>query len=334
MTNKPKNIGFWIFSVIVISHIILYILALIQGVSPIKNYLIKKINNYKDYLYATRNNFGNNNVAPEMIAATIPTVNNDISNFQFNFKNNQNTNKIFINDYELDDYDVEINKKRKFSNAFYIIFLLKENISNTFCYQTSVRSTPLRIVLFLFVYTLDLALNTIFYFNNNISDKYHYSGNYLFWYLIGNNILISLIATILSRIIYGLFESIINSKRRIEYEIKEEEKKCRENPNYFISEERIKEITISITNSIKCLKIKMIIFIVVDFLIILFFYYFTVAFCHVYHKTQVSWLIDSFISILFGFIFDLLIVFCITILYAISLKYNSQSIYKIVLFLI
>ena len=50
MTNKPKNIGFWIFSVIVISHIILYILALIQVISPIKNYLIKKINNYKDYL--------------------------------------------------------------------------------------------------------------------------------------------------------------------------------------------------------------------------------------------------------------------------------------------
>ena len=66
---------------------------------------------------------------------------------------------------------------------------------------------------------------------------------------------------------------MINSKRRLEYEVKEEEKKCRENPNYIITEERMKEITISITNSIKCLKIKMIIFIIVDFLILFFLFY-------------------------------------------------------------
>ena len=146
------------------------------------------------------------------------------------------------------------------------------------------RSTPLRIVLFLFVYTADLALNTMFYFNGNISDKYHYSGNYLFWYLIGNNILICLIATVLSRIIYGLFECMIDTKRRIEYEVKIEAKKCRDNQYYIISEERIKEISLSITDSLKYLKIKMIIFIIVDFLIILFFYYFIVAFCHVFIK--------------------------------------------------
>ena len=335
LSNKSNNIGFWIFTVIVIIHIILYIWAFVQGVSPIKNYLIKKINEYNQYITTERNKNLNNIIPPDVNGFVGPKNNNETSlDFQINNKNiNQNNNNL-ISYYDLEEYDIEVNKNRDFWNAFYIILLLKENISNTFFYLTYIRSTPLRIVLFLFVYTADLALNTMFYFNGNISDKYHYSGNYLFWYLIGNNILICLIATVLSRIIYGLFECMIDTKRRIEYEVKIEAKKCRDNQYYIISEERINEISLSITDSLKYLKIKMIIFIIVDFLIILFFYYFIVAFCHVYHKTQVSWLIDSIVSILFGFIFDFLIVLFLTFLYDLSFRYESHSLYKIALILI
>ena len=74
------------------------------------------------------------------------------------------------------------------------------------------------------------------------------------------------------------------------------------------------------------------IFVLFDFLILLFFYYFTVIFCHVYHKTQVSWIIDSIVSIIIGFIIELLIILNITIIYFMSMKYNKEVLYKVVLF--
>ena len=118
----------------------------------------------------------------------------------------------------------------------------KNNILNTFILKCPLESYYLRICLLLFNYTSDLALNTFFYFSDNISARHHYSGNSLFWYSLINNILISVISTLLSLVLGSILQSMTDSKSSIENEFKKEEKKMREDEKYSVSVERKREI--------------------------------------------------------------------------------------------
>ena len=120
-----------------------------------------------------------------------------------------------------------------------------------------------------------------------------------------------------------------DSKSSIESEFKKEEKKMRENPKYIVSEERKSEIITSIIKSLKCLKIKMVIFVFVDLIILLFFYYFTTAFCSVYQGTQTSWITDAIVSIIIAIPIEVAIALVVTIVYKLALRYKCKLLYKI-----
>ena len=75
-----------------------------------------------------------------------------------------------------------------------------------------------------------------------------------------------------------------------------------------------------------------ILFVVLEFLIMLFFYYFVTAFCDVYKNTQISWLYDFFISFLISFATEIFGSFFLAIFYIISIKYKNKYLYKIVIF--
>ena len=220
-------------------------------------------------------------------------------------------------------------EKRTFWRILYIVMISKDNILNTFILKSPLESQPLRICLLLFAYSCDLALNTLFYFSDNISDRHHYSGDSLFWYSLLNNILISVISTLLSLILGSVLQCMTNSKTSIENEFKKEEKKMRENKNYTVSDERKKQIFEKINNSLKCLKLKMVIFIILDLAILLFFFYFVSSFCHVYSSTQVSWISDAIVSIIISFPIELAIALAVTIVYKLSLKYKWEMLYKL-----
>ena len=294
----------------------------------------------------------NNNII-EQIDINKKTELNDMISKDDNFskakeKKNKNKNKYLLikidannsngsvkppdSNYTLKNYEYEsalIYERRTFWRILYIVLLAKDNILNTFILKSPLESKPLRICLLLFTYTSDLALNTLFYFSDNISDKYHYTGEYAFWYTLFNNIIISLISTLLSLILGSILSSMTDSKSSIEKQFIEEEKKMRENKNYIVSKERKQEIIKSIMKSLKCLKIKMIIFVIVDFIILLFFYYFTTAFCSVYQGTQISWITDSIVSIIIGFPIEIGIALVVSIIYKIALKYKCKLFYKL-----
>ena len=107
----------------------------------------------------------------------------------------------------------------------------------------------------------------------------------------------------------------------------------REDQNYKVSDERKKEIFESIEKSLKCLKIKMVIFIIVDFVILLFFFYFVTSFCEVYQSTQTSWISDAIVSIIISIPIEIGIALVITIVYKIALKYKCKLFYKIAMML-
>ncbi len=398
--NKYKNIGFMIFSVIILAHIPLYVLFFLNGINPIKKYIEDEMKKFhyiinifgppkkkKKILKKPENKDSNNKIeitnsnngeTDNRINAIIPNIQkgkrNNVSSIKHNnliqetYNKNTELNDIISleeknikieeksnkkityflikidannsngsikpseSNYSLKNYEYETAieyEKRSFWRILYIVLLAKDNLLNTFILKSPLESQPLRICILLFSYSSDLALNTLFYFSDNISDKYHYTGKYLFWFTLFNNLIISVISTLLSIVLGSILSSMTDSKSSIESEFKKEEKKMRENPKYVVSEERKSEIITSIIKSLKCLKIKMIIFVFVDLIILLFFYYFTTAFCSVYQGTQTSWITDAIVSIIIAIPIEVAIALVVTIVYKLALRYKCKLLYKI-----
>ena len=190
----------------------------------------------------------------------------------------------------------------------------------------------LKLCLFIFNFSCDLAFNTIFYSNQNISDKYHYEGDNLLYFSFVNNIVKTITSSMVSLVLINLFQYFIDSRRNFESIFREEEKKMRKNRKYKVSRETKSIILNKIRETYSKLKGKIIIFLINKFSLILFFYYFVTAFCEVYKKTQLSWLSDFFISFLISLLTEVFIAWIVAIFYILSLRYKLEFIYKIVIF--
>ena len=255
---------------------------------------------------------------------------NDYLLIQINANNSPNNDPPESNFY-LTNYDYEEAiqyDKRTFGRIYYICLLTKENILNILLIKSPLEIFPLRLSVFLFTYSCDLAFNTLFYFNSNISDRFHYDGNSLFWFSLFNNIMISIISMVSSFSLCVFLQFLTNSKENVEEIFRREEKKMRKSSSYFISKIKKRSILMEIYEINKKLKLKIAIFIILEFLLLLFFYYFVTAFCEVYPNTQVSWLCDSFVSFLIGFPIEFFLAFFIAVLYKLSIKKKLKFLYK------
>jgi hypothetical protein len=238
--------------------------------------------------------------------------------------------------YILDNYNYEQAikyDKRNFLRILFICLLTKENILNTFFFYSPLELQPLRLSIFIFTYSCDFALNALFYSNQNISDKYHYNGDSLYLFIFVNNMTITVFSTVFSYLLVKSLNYLTNSKESIEQLFRKEEELMRENKNYKVNNNKKKKIYINLLKIYKYMKFKIACFIIIEFVIMVFFFYYITAFCEVYKETQKSWIYDSFISFLLSIPFELLESFFITTLYTLSIKYRFKMIYKIVLFL-
>ena len=93
------------------------------------------------------------------------------------------------------------------------------------------------------------------------------------------------------------------------------------------------EIKNEIDKIFKNYKIKIIILVFVELLFMIFFWYFVTIFCHVYQSTQISWILDSFLSMASRLIIDGLICLGLAKLYRIGVDSNIHCIYKFAMFL-
>ena len=239
--------------------------------------------------------------------------------------------KYILNNY---DYGEAIKyESRDFWRIYFICLLSKENILNTFFFKSPPVIRSLNISLFIFTYSSDFALNALFYFNDNISDKYHYEGDNLYYFIFVNNITICVFSTALSYLLVKLLNLLTNSKYSIESLFREEEKKMRKNKNYVVDKSTKKIIYNNLLKIFKYMKIKIICYIFIEFTIMILFLYFITAFCEVYKDTQISWLFDSIISFLLSILFELIISFLISILYILAIKTKIEFLYNLVMFL-
>jgi len=221
--------------------------------------------------------------------------------------------------------------RRNIFRVFYIYLLSKQIIFRTFLQRSPLELFYLRFTLFIFMLSCDLALNALFYFNDNISKKYHYAQN-LFLFTFSNNITIIIYSTLISSFLLTLLSKLSNSTNAIRNVFRKEEEKIQVNKKkYEIKEETKKQIFNDVENILKKYKIKILVLLIIQTVLILFFWYFVTAFCHVYSSTQASWLLDSFLSILSRLMLELIFGFLYAKLYQVSVGANIETFYKILL---
>ena len=238
--------------------------------------------------------------------------------------------------YILNNYDFNeaINyEKRKFWRIFFIYIIAHDNLLNIIFFNPPLELKPLRICILIFSYSCDFSLNALFYLTDNISDLYHYNGINKLLFSIVNNLSISLISTLVSIIMLYFFRSLTQSTDKIKNLFKKQDNLLKIDKYYSVSESTKIEIKNKIDKILKCLKIKIIFFIIFESLMMIFFFYYCTVFCHVYKNTQISWFLDGLTSYIISFIISLAISFICTIFYKVAIKYQSKILYKILLFI-
>ena len=158
--------------------------------------------------------------------------------------------------------------KRNIFRIFYIYLLSKQIIFRTFLQKSPLEIFSLRFTLFIFMLSCDLALNALFYFNDNISKKYHYAKN-LFLFTFSNNITIIIYSTLLSYFLMIFITKLSNSSNAIRNVFRIEEQKIKNNKNYKINGKIKEQIFKKVEKILKNLKIKIFILIVIETILII-----------------------------------------------------------------
>ena len=249
---------------------------------------------------------------------------------------NSKSHQALKSNYVLDNYayeDAIENEKRSFCRIFFIYLISKENVSNIIFFNPPLELKPIRISVFIFSFACDFALNALFYLSDNISDKYHYTGSFRELFALVNNLTISLVSTIVSFILLYFFQTLTQSSKKIENLFREQEQLLKKDKQYKVGEGAIKEIKNKLDKIIKCLKVKIIVFIILEFILMLFFFYYSTAFCQVYPSTQVSWVLDCISSYVISLSITLVLSFICALFYKIAIKFRIKLLYTIILLL-
>ena len=187
--------------------------------------------------------------------------------------------------------------RRNIIVIFYIYSLSKEPFFHAFLYKSPLVLFSLRFCLLLFIISSDLALNAFFYFNDNISRKYRNTKN-IFIFTLSNNMTVILLSTLVTFIFLTLFTNLSNTTKDLRDVFKNEENKIGKNNNYKVSQKQKDKIKKNVENILQKYKCKIFILFFVEIIFMLFFWYYTVVFCHVFSGTQISWIINSILSMI------------------------------------
>ena len=89
------------------------------------------------------------------------------------------------------------------------------------------------------------------------------------------------------------------------------------------------ELLMMVKGVLKKYKIKLSIFLIVNFILIAFFWYYSAAFCAVYFNSQKDWFKGCLFSIMFTFLMPFIISLLFTVLRVISLQYKNEVVFNV-----
>ena len=188
------------------------------------------------------------------------------------------------NDYEMNNLLYEEAKKidnRTYFQYYFSLIKQKQLFIFTFYTNTDYNSRYIKIVLFFFSFALYLTINTLFFDETTMHQIYKDKGSFNFIYNLPKIIYSTMISSLINIIISYLSlteKDITKIKMKVEKE----------------KQDLIKVIS----NITQCLKIKITLFFLFNFLFLIFFWYYISTFCAVYRNTQSHLFKDVLISFL------------------------------------
>ena len=243
-----------------------------------------------------------------------------------NYSNNENSMDIFLKSsslikiinqqffYENLPYNLAISKdKRNFYKIFKHNFIEKYPIFRIFTKSSIFELINLNIIVYLSYLEIMFSIDGILYSTSQISKDFH---GILKYHI---PLLYSFYSFLLGILILRLFKYIISYARVLDAYIKEIKN------NDILAKMAIKYI--------KSMQIKILIFLIFNFLISLFFWYYMTIFCIIYNNTQIKWFIRGWISFFYSFIYSLIFSFIFTMFRYFSFKLNSKYLYNISLYI-
>ena len=216
---------------------------------------------------------------------------------------------------EMELYDAIIYDHRPFCLFYWQQIKQKEAILNTFVDINVLEPFPMKAICFFLNAALIFTLNGLLYTEDEISAHFYAEENNSFLYLLKNELSRIVYCSMISIVVDFFLDCLFSSKRRIEILIKREK-----DMNVF------REESISI---IKTMRLKYIVFMVVDLILMLLFWYYCCAFCNCYPNTTMSWLYSSIVTWVVILLFPFLLCFLVAALRYLGLKYKWEVAYKI-----
>ena len=171
----------------------------------------------------------------------------------------------------------------------------------------------LNIIIYLSYLEIMFSIDGILYSTSQISKDFH---GLLKYYI---PLLYSFYSYILGTLILHLFKYLISYTKVLDT---------------YVKEIKNNDILVKmIMKYMKKIKIKLIIFLIFNFLISIFFWYYMTIFCIIYNHTQIKWFIRGWISFFYSFIYCLIFSFIFTIFRYLSLKLQMKFLYNISLYI-
>ena len=217
-----------------------------------------------------------------------------------------------LNSMEL--YDALILDKRKFCQFYWQQLQEKQNIINTFFSDHQFESFPMKIIIFFFGIALFFALNALFYSESYVSERF-YAEKITFIFFLKNQIYRIVYASLCAEIVNFLIHFLANSKDKIELLIKKEKSSD--------------GFRIEVVKVLKSMKRNYIILLIINYLFIIFFWYYLSTFCNVYKNSKWDWFEGSIITFIVIELLPFFYCLLITCLRFLGLKFKMEGAYKL-----
>ena len=200
-----------------------------------------------------------------------------------------NKHFIYYNDYEFSElsYSEALKvDKRTYPQYYFSVLRMRYLLVFTFFSSNDYNSKSIKISLFLFIFSLYFTINSLFFSDSTMHKIFIEKGSFNFIYQIPQIIYSSIISGVINAIV-----SYLSLSERSIIKLKKEA---------FITEKKI-------SNLINCLKVKFFLFFIIEFSLLLLFWYYLSCFCAVYKNTQIHLIKDTLISFGLSLIYPLLL---------------------------
>ena len=205
---------------------------------------------------------------------------NNLNKKNQNQNKNKNKNQIKYEEQEINDleYNLALDiDKRTYFEYYWCLLKKKQLILFTFLPVKDYNLLSLKISLFLFQFSLYFAVNAFFFNDDTMHRIYIENGQFNFIYQLP----ITIYSTLVSALVNMLLKTLAITEK------------------HFLAMKKENDLKIFMTNTrkaIKLIKIKIAIFFIVSFLLMIFLWYFISCFCSIYHNTQLILIEDTLIA--------------------------------------